>query len=247
MIGKDKITSIPGATVLGSDGEKIGTVGQLYVDAHSGEPSWVSVKTGLFGRSESFIPLEGARADGDRLHVGFDKGTIKDAPRIDTDGALSPAEEDELYRYYGITPAGGLVDTTEQRQPDLDTDRRDAERRDDPIETEGAHGRHRAGDGGSDGAPAEDPGPRPELAGAEPDGSVVRSEEQLRVVGTERVVTGKARLRKYTVTTNETITVPVQKEHVELETVPAEGGGGVADNSSEPEVEERRDGAPDQR
>ena len=28
------------------------------------------------------------------------KDAVKDAPRIDADGHLSPAEEEELYRYY---------------------------------------------------------------------------------------------------------------------------------------------------
>ncbi len=54
------------------------------------------------------------------------------------------------------------------------------------------------------------------------EGAMTRSEERLEVVGTERVVTGKARLRKYVVTEDVTITVPVRKEKVVLETV--EGG-----------------------
>lgn len=48
---------------------------------------------------------------------------------------------------------------------------------------------------------------------------MVRSEEQVHV-GKERVQTGRARLRKYVVTEQETITVPVRKEKVRLETEP---------------------------
>ncbi|MGB3827245.1 MAG: YsnF/AvaK domain-containing protein, partial [Ornithinimicrobium sp.] len=51
------------------------------------------------------------------------------------------------------------------------------------------------------------------------DEGMVRSEEQLQV-GTERVETGKARLRKYVVTENVTTTVPVEREEVRLEREP---------------------------
>ncbi|HEY8590743.1 MAG TPA: PRC and DUF2382 domain-containing protein [Naasia sp.] len=243
MIGKDKINSITGATVFGKDGEKIGTVGQLYVDAHDGNPSWVSVKTGLFGHKESFIPLQDARADGDRLHVGYDKAMVKDAPRVDTDGALGPEDEDELYRYYGIgSPAAHDTD------PDRFEGRDDRETLAEgdavvsPVpsatdQNDLPSGRHRAGgeldrDGGGD----IDGDDRVGTTGFVDDGSMVRSEEQVRVVGMERVPVARVRLRKYTVTTNEQVTVPVQKEEVRLETEPAD----TSDSSARDTVD--RDG-----
>jgi uncharacterized protein (TIGR02271 family) len=48
---------------------------------------------------------------------------------------------------------------------------------------------------------------------------MTRSEEQLHV-GTEKVETGKVRLRKYVVTENVTQTVPVSREEVRLEREP---------------------------
>src|SRR3712207_7596204 len=36
----------------------------------------------------------------DRIEVPFDKDRVKGAPRIDADGDLSVAQEDELYTYY---------------------------------------------------------------------------------------------------------------------------------------------------
>ncbi|MDO5618124.1 DUF2382 domain-containing protein [Kocuria sp.] len=56
--------------------------------------------------------------------------------------------------------------------------------------------------------------PRNQAPGAE-ENSVVRHEEQVNV-GTERVQTGRARLRKRVVTEQETITVPVEREEVEV-------------------------------
>ena len=66
--------------VVGSDGANIGRVGQVYLDDQSGRPSWVTVKTGWFGSSESFVPLDAATVDGDTVRVPYDKDRIKGAP-----------------------------------------------------------------------------------------------------------------------------------------------------------------------
>ena len=89
--------------VLSASGEKIGGVGQFYVDDRTGEPTFVTAHTGLFGRASSFVPLRGARADQGDVVVTFDKTTVKDSPRVDDDGALTPADEDRLYAYYGLS------------------------------------------------------------------------------------------------------------------------------------------------
>ena len=99
MITQNDIQRISGAEVYTSGGDKIGSAGQVYLDNQSGNPEWVSVKTGLFGTKESFVPLQGATVTGDRVEVQYNKEQVKDAPRIDVDGDLSPAQEDELYNY----------------------------------------------------------------------------------------------------------------------------------------------------
>jgi sporulation protein YlmC with PRC-barrel domain len=58
MISEQNLQSLIGSTVIGSDGEKIGTLGQVYVDPETGRPNWATVKTGFFGMSESFVTLE---------------------------------------------------------------------------------------------------------------------------------------------------------------------------------------------
>ena len=85
-----------GGDVRTTSGDKIGSIGQIYVDDSTGEPSWVTVRTGLFGMSESFVPLEGATDNGKDIMVNYDKDTVKDAPRIDADRDLSPDEEETL-------------------------------------------------------------------------------------------------------------------------------------------------------
>mgnify|MGYP001988182708 CR=1 FL=1 len=48
------------------------------------------------------MPLADADLSGDDLRLPYDKDKVKNAPQIDTDGHLSPTEEAELYRYYGV-------------------------------------------------------------------------------------------------------------------------------------------------
>lgn len=98
---------LDGLTVYDNDGEKVGSVGRVYVDDDTGKPDWVTVKTGLFGMKESFVPLAGARRVGSDLHLAHPKDSVKDAPRVDADAHLSVAEEEELYRHYGLTRKSG--------------------------------------------------------------------------------------------------------------------------------------------
>ena len=102
MIKENDIRRIPSATAYDSSGEKIGKVGQLYLDDRSSEPTWITVSTGLFGLSQSFVPLQGARFDGDDIRLAYDKEQVKKAPRIDPDGHLEGGHEAELFRHYGL-------------------------------------------------------------------------------------------------------------------------------------------------
>jgi uncharacterized protein (TIGR02271 family) len=107
----------------GSDGSKIGTVGQIFLDDETGRPEWATVSTGTFSKKESFVPLAQAELTGDTLNVPYDKAKIKDAPQVDVDsGHLSPEEEEELYRYYGFEYQQAPAQTTDS---DTDTVGRD--------------------------------------------------------------------------------------------------------------------------
>jgi uncharacterized protein (TIGR02271 family) len=228
MISSDNIASLIGANVLDSNGDKIGSVGQVYLDDNDGHASWASVKTGLFGTKESFVPLEEANWDGNDLRVAYDKDRVKDAPRVDADSHLEPSDEDELYRYYGMnagsygtdtgfsqnatdrgydsarTADAGTVTSNETDYTTNDTD---------GAFTSATSGADTTSTQGSAGTVGHD------TSGPTTDSAMTRSEEQLNV-GTERVQTGKARLRKYVVTENEQVTVPVQREEVRIEREP---------------------------
>jgi uncharacterized protein (TIGR02271 family) len=104
MITQEQVGTLIGRDVYDRDGDKIGSVGQIWGDA-AGRPTWASVKTGFFGINESLVPLQDAEVTGDRLVVPFEKSRVKDAPNIDVahDEPLTQDEVDRLYQHYGLS------------------------------------------------------------------------------------------------------------------------------------------------
>jgi uncharacterized protein (TIGR02271 family) len=91
-----------GRTAIDSDGEKIGKIEEIYLDAETDKPEWLAVKTGMFGSRVSFIPIAEASDAGDGVRVPYDKQQVRDAPTAEADGELSQEEESGLYRHYGL-------------------------------------------------------------------------------------------------------------------------------------------------
>jgi uncharacterized protein (TIGR02271 family) len=190
---KDSIAQWQGQTLTGSDGSKIGKIGDIYLDNDTGQPEWALVNTGLFGGKGTFVPLAEATEQGGSIRVPYDKATVKDAPAMAPDGQLSQEEEAELYRYYGLryeesSSDSGLPEGTTGRGQDPTPD-------------------------GSPGVVGND------VSGPETDSAMTRSEEEL-LVGTTQREQGRARLRKYVVTEQVSTTVPVQREEVRVEREP---------------------------
>jgi uncharacterized protein (TIGR02271 family) len=110
----DEVLAWRGQELRSSDDQKLGTIEEIYLDDETREPEWALITTGLFGTKQSFVPLHAASPSSDGIGVPFDKATVKDAPKIDPDGQLSPDEEAELYRHYGLDyregqPGSGLT------------------------------------------------------------------------------------------------------------------------------------------
>jgi uncharacterized protein (TIGR02271 family) len=103
---KDALLQKRGQDVYDRDGDKIGTIEEIYLDAQTGEPEWALVNTGMFGTKSSFVPLQQADEDGETLRVPYEKSQVKDAPSMDPDGELSPEEESALYAHYGLDYGG---------------------------------------------------------------------------------------------------------------------------------------------
>lgn len=206
----DQIQGLDGhGKVVTSHGDKVGGIGQVYVDDATGAPNWVTVKTGLFGTAETFVPIEAARLDGSNIVVAYDKDLIKAAPRVDVDGSLSPQEEQTLYDHYELTGTNAqedrIGDTAGRDRDDQGWDGQDdvPSDLDDPSEV---------GDNRPD---LSDQTVGQDRSGPTTDTAMTRSEEQLRV-GTQNVESGRARMRKYVVTEQVTQSVPVQHEEARV-------------------------------
>ncbi|MFJ8474618.1 PRC and DUF2382 domain-containing protein [Kitasatospora sp. NPDC094011] len=112
-----------GHKAVDRNGDKIGTVDEVYLDDATGQPEWAAVRTGIFGR-DAFVPLTTSEFSGDELRVPYDKSLVKDSPDFGVGQHLSPAQELQLYRYYGLdTPVDGRPSadrTGRDERPDLD-------------------------------------------------------------------------------------------------------------------------------
>ncbi|MEY9215121.1 YsnF/AvaK domain-containing protein [Thermobifida halotolerans] len=104
MAPRPGIQELVGHRLIDQDGNNVGKIGQVYRDDQTHQPTWVTVQTGMFGNQESFVPLAGAEVTDQDLRVPFSKSLIKDSPRFGVGGHLSPEQEAELYRHYGVQP-----------------------------------------------------------------------------------------------------------------------------------------------
>ena len=125
-ITESDLSGLSGGNVVTTSGDKIGSIGEIYLDDETGEPSFVAANTGLLGLSPSLIPLRDATIrDGDVV-VGYDKDMVTNAPPLEDDeGSLSRGQQEKLYDYYGIS-YDTKTDAAWAPAEDLDTTTGDA-------------------------------------------------------------------------------------------------------------------------
>ncbi|MDU7816823.1 MAG: photosystem reaction center subunit H [Bacillota bacterium] len=96
---------IPGlfdAEVVGPDGEKVGTIQQIFADEVTGAVTFVTV---LSEGHEHFIPVRGADYSTSHVSVPFNRDIIETAPEASEEDDLSRDREAEVYGHYGMEPA----------------------------------------------------------------------------------------------------------------------------------------------
>jgi sporulation protein YlmC with PRC-barrel domain len=101
-----------GLDVLDEGGEKVGTVDDVYVDDHSGDPEFILLRGGLFGLRKHFAPIRGASREDEAIRLAYPADLVRDAPSIAADEHLTIEEEERLHAYYGIDyvrPAVGTL------------------------------------------------------------------------------------------------------------------------------------------
>jgi Domain of unknown function (DUF2382)/PRC-barrel domain len=189
-----------GRTVVDRDGEKIGTLKEIYLDA-SERPAWASIHTGLFGLRQSMVPLSDAQVDGDDVRLPYERQQVTDAPNVDPDVQLTTEEEHRLHRHYGVASA---ADADEEATDDREVATDDREEATDDREGAADDCREATDD-------------REEAT----DDAMTRSEEEVRI-GKRVRERERVRLRKYVVTDYVEKKVPVKREEVRLEREPAD-------------------------
>lgn len=209
MISERDVSAAIGSTAYGSDGASVGTVETFYTDDRTGATTWVQVSSGMLGTRRALVPVEDATFADGRLQLTVPAAAVSGAPRLGGQH-LSPEDEAALRAHYaGAATAGRPAATDDvERRTDVD-DRtevglRTGERRDDVDERTGTEQRTDVDE---------------RATGAVGDGSMVRSEEQLRV-DTERVVARRVRVVKYVVTEEVQVTVPIRREEIRIEELP---------------------------
>jgi hypothetical protein len=93
-----------GYDVVDSDGHKIGELEAVYVDTSTDLPAFGTVKVGIPTRHRLvFVPLAQATVGPGYLKVAYDRKQVKDSPSISTDGELPSADEEAIFKHYGLT------------------------------------------------------------------------------------------------------------------------------------------------
>jgi len=108
----DQVRAWIGHTAYGSDGEKIGKIEDVYEDHAGSGPEWFAISTGWFGTKQTFAPVQGATADGDRLILPYTKDQLHNAPNWDTTGSMDEFQADDLYGHYGFEYETRATETT---------------------------------------------------------------------------------------------------------------------------------------
>jgi uncharacterized protein (TIGR02271 family) len=195
------------------NGDKIGEISDIFYDDETGRPEWLAVRTGLFGTKHSFVPIHGSSVYG----AGDEGGDLQIA--FDKD----------------MVKDAPRIDDDEHLDPDQER------------ELWSYYGYDYASGGKDFGYGKAYAQPRADKdyewsreRGGIGDEAVTRSEEELRVAK-ERQETGTVRLRKYVVTEQQNIQVPVQKEVARVVREPATGPGGeIGDAEAEITLSEER-------
>jgi uncharacterized protein (TIGR02271 family) len=186
-----------GHDLVDRDGVKAGSIVDLYVDEQAGQPTCGLVRTGLLGSRQTLVPLDQATvplavmvSGAGSVRVPFESAAIQDAPNVAVGEEISESTAIALRRYYGL---GDPVAPAEGHHGRSDTESLDA----------GAA------------APAEMTTAAMTSASTEPSGTMIRSEEELRVRLRRRA--RRVRVKRYVVTDYVTTTIPVRREELRLE------------------------------
>jgi len=209
---------LAGKKLIDRNGADIGEVEAIYLDRETDQAEFALVKTGMLGRKSTLVPLTGADVDEARVWVDLDKESVKDAPTFDPSEEISSQQEQEVFRHYGLEPPKSAAPATgaPSSAPEA-AGRTDAPGPEHP-------GTHATDAGGATTAPLPAHDTQPQAAPPR-DGEVAPAQPVTSDHGegqpTEPQRPGddgvQPRLRRYTVTDEVEVKVPIQREEVRVE------------------------------
>jgi sporulation protein YlmC with PRC-barrel domain len=101
------LSRLRGMTLSNIEGEKIGTVRDVYLDANAAVVRYLAVSTGWLSRGTHVVPIDDvAYIDGDdESHVvaPYTADQVRNAPSLDGDAELTYEREQAIYDYYDRT------------------------------------------------------------------------------------------------------------------------------------------------
>lgn len=114
--GLEDVKAWEGYRVDEVTGQGVARVEGLFVDADSGQPAWVLVKLGRFGKVVPISIRECAAAAG-RVWTPHDREVIRNAPAVDPAMPLNREQELQVLEYYGIPETVGRAAELKDRTP----------------------------------------------------------------------------------------------------------------------------------
>ena len=193
----DRLAEMRGTSVHSSDGDKLGSVEELFLDDETGQPEWIALGTGFLGTKRVLVPVAGAEVRDEGLYVPYGKDRVKGTPDIDGD-AVSQETESRLYAHYGLQYSERRSDTGLPEGGRASADPEDAT------------------DTGLEPGTPDSPGDTTEGTP-----SVTRSEEELRV-GRRETEVGRLRLHKWIETERVEVPVDLRREKARVTREPVD-------------------------
>src|SRR5918992_1036941 len=194
----DRLAEMRGTPVYSSDGDKIGSVEELFLDEDTRQAEWIGLGTGFFGTKRVLVPVAGVDVRDDAVYVPYAKDHVKGTPDLDGD-AISQETESRLYAHYGLPYSERRSETGLPERSDANAD------------PEGI-----ADTGLQPGTP-DSPGDTTEGTP-----TVTRSEEELRV-GKRETEAGGLRLHKWVETEQVEVPGDLRREKARVTREPVDG------------------------
>ena len=107
----DQVVGLPSAAEAASwagyaaddiDAASVGKVHGLFLDAESGEPTWLIVREGRVRGWLVAVPIRDCAAGAERVWIAHDRDAIRNAPVVDPTRPLLREHELTISAHYGV-------------------------------------------------------------------------------------------------------------------------------------------------